>query len=104
MKVQQFHNKNQFIISGNGELTFQSYNSTIATIDCEGFLALFSDWNYSQTTQKHLYLFLQEYKNCLNDCVYNNLINSKNNIYNSKNKQALLQKLIDKKIIKYKEC
>lgn len=31
--VQQFYNKNQFIINTEKEITFQSYDSTIATIN-----------------------------------------------------------------------
>lgn len=104
MKIQQFYNKIQFVITGNGEITFQSYDSTIATIDKNGNLTFFTDFDYSKTTLKHLYLFLQWYKSWLNDYIYDNLINTKNNIYNSKNKRSLLQELIDKKIIKYKEC
>ena len=62
--------KNQFIITGeeNGKkvVTFQSYNSRICDIvyNCGmGFdiLVRFGcDWNYSQTTAKHLYSFLRQ--------------------------------------------
>ena len=33
MKVEQFKVKNQFIIRGGNEITFQSYDSTIAVVD-----------------------------------------------------------------------
>ena len=62
--------KNQFVITGeeNGKevVTFQSYNSRICDIvyNCGmGFDALVRfgrDWNYSQTTTKHLYSFLRQ--------------------------------------------
>ena len=62
--------KNQFIITSeeNGKkvVTFQSYNSRICDIvyNCGmGFDALVRfgrDWNYSQTTAKHLYSFLRQ--------------------------------------------
>ena len=62
--------KNQFVITGeeNGKkvVTFQSYNSRICEIvkPCGmGFDALVrfgKDWNYSQTTAKHLYSFLRQ--------------------------------------------
>lgn len=73
MKVEQFYNKNQFIIKGESKTVFQSYNSTIAEITSDGDLILHSDFDYSKTTQKHLYLFLNDYfyllnkdmKNCL---------------------------------------
>ena len=61
---------NQFIITGeeNGKkvITFQSYESRICDIvyNCGmGFdlLVRFGrDWNYSQTTSKHLYSFLRQ--------------------------------------------
>ena len=40
MRVEQFYNKNQFIIRGEGKTVFQSYNSTIAEINNEGALTL----------------------------------------------------------------
>ena len=62
--------KNQFVITGeeNGKkvITFQSYDSRICDIvyNCGmGFDALVRfgrDWNYSQTTAKHLYSFLRQ--------------------------------------------
>ena len=62
--------KNQFVITGeeNGKkvITFQSYDSRICDIvyNCGmGFDALVRfgrDWNYSQTTAKHLYSFLKQ--------------------------------------------
>lgn len=61
MKVSQFYNKNQFLIEHNGERFLQSYDSIIAKIDNSGELTLYEDWDYSQTTRKHLYLFLYDY-------------------------------------------
>ena len=62
--------KNQFVITGEEDgkivVTFQSYNSRISDIvyNCGmGFDALVRfgrDWNYSQTTSKHLYSFLRQ--------------------------------------------
>ena len=62
--------KNQFVITGeeNGKkvVTFQSYDSRICDIvyNCGmGFDVLVrfgKDWNYSQTTAKHLYSFLRQ--------------------------------------------
>lgn len=62
--VKQFHNKNQFLILGDDFATFQSYNSTIATIENKGTkykLTVYGDWDYSQTTLKHFYLFIKEF-------------------------------------------
>ena len=62
--------KNQFVITdeenGKKVVTFQSYNSRVCEIvkPCGmGFDALVRfgcDWNYSQTTTKHLYSFLRQ--------------------------------------------
>lgn len=41
MRVQQFYNRNQFLLSDeHGAKVFQSYNSTIAKIDRNGVLTL----------------------------------------------------------------
>lgn len=98
MKVEQFYNKNQFVIYGKGETIFQSYNSTIAIIK-DGFLTLSEDWNYSKTTMKHLYLFLEDYYFEL-DKEYKLYIHQ---VLNSKNKKQAIQKLIDEKHIKVSE-
>ena len=66
MKVEKFYNKNQFIIRGEGKTVFQSYQSEIAEIDKNGNLTLGIDWDYSRTTLKHLYLFLNNYIILLN--------------------------------------
>ena len=58
--------KNQFVITEGKTTAFQSYNSRICEIvkPCGmGFDALVRfgrDWNYSQTTAKHLYSFLKQ--------------------------------------------
>ena len=98
MKVSNFYNKNQFVILGdNGEIIFQSYNSEIAKIGDSGELVLGIDWDYSNTTLKHLYLFLYDYYFKLNKEIQEVL-----NCLNQKpNKKAYIQKLIDNKKIKY---
>jgi len=63
MKVEQFYNKNQFIIedSEQQKISLQSYQSTVATIDKkDNLLIVYPSWNHSQTTLKHFYLFLKE--------------------------------------------
>ena len=58
--------KNQFVITEGNTTVFQSYNSRICEIvkPCGmGFNVLVRfgrDWNYSQTTAKHLYSFLKQ--------------------------------------------
>lgn len=60
MKVQNFHNKNQFIIYSGESVFFQLYNSIVAKISDCGTLLFSDDWDYSSTTRRHLYLFLKE--------------------------------------------
>ena len=58
--------KNQFIITEGKTIAFQSYSSRVCEIvkPCGmGFDALVRfgrDWDYSQTTTKHLYSFLRQ--------------------------------------------
>lgn len=51
---------NQFVISNSGGVYFQSYNSVVAKIANHGNIALSTDWEYSNTTRKHLYTFLRQ--------------------------------------------
>lgn len=97
-KVEQFYNKNQFLIRGAGGITFQSYDSTIANINNDGKLSLGVDWDYSRTTLKHLYLFLADYKYLIENFVYSQIFS--NGFESSKNKRAYLRSLINKNIIK----
>lgn len=93
MKVEQLENKNQFVILGNnGEVEFQSYNSRIAKINKNGSLELSSRWNYSKTTSKHLYMFLEKYLYNLDNVIQNDI---KNILLYSKNKKRDIQNLID---------
>lgn len=93
MKVEQLENKNQFIILGdNGEVVFQSYNSRIAKINKNGILELSGRWDYSKTTSKHLYIFLEKYLYNLNNLIQDDI---KNILLYSKNKKRDIQKLID---------
>lgn len=86
MQVKQFYNKNQFLIEDdNNNKFFQSYNSKIAKMDyTNNILTIYTNWDYSQTTLKHFYLFLSDY-------VYQ--------IYklieNSKNKKSDFEKLLN---------
>lgn len=90
-KVEQLENKNQFVITTNEGVFFQSYDSVCAFVTNEG-LTLGRDWDYSHTTLKHLYIFLERY--CYR--VFRE-------IEGSKNKKATLQKMIDNKLINYDE-
>lgn len=94
MKVSQFYNKNQFIIRDeeSKKVYLQSYNSMIAIWDRnKKTLTLGRNWDYSKTTSKHLYLFIDDY------CFIEGF-----NI-NSKTKKQDIQKLINNSTIKYNE-
>ena len=60
--------KNQFVIfdEKRNTITFQSYQSTICIVDNNGGLGfdrvvtIGKDWNYSATTTKHFYAFLNQ--------------------------------------------
>lgn len=97
MKVKQFYNKNQFIIEGENKTVFQSYYSIIAEIDENGNLKLGRDWDYSNTTLKHLYLFLNDYFCELNE----NIKELLRYLNRETNKRKYIQKLIDTKKIEY---
>lgn len=94
MKVENLENKNQFIIYGDdGAIEFQSYNSRIARIDKNGVLSLSHHWDYSKTTLKHLYIFLDRYFYNMDNFTQKEL---KGILYEKcSNKRASIQKLID---------
>ena len=89
MKVQQFYNKNQFLIEGNGFKLLQSYSSQVAKIE-NGVLYFGCDWDYSRTTLKHVYLFINDFLNYLNDEQYGLLYD----LSEKTNKHDYLKKLI----------
>lgn len=62
MKVENLNGRpNQFLITDNNRVAFQSYKSLIAEYDREtNTLKLYSEWNYSQTTLRHFKAFINE--------------------------------------------
>lgn len=66
MKVQNLINNNgnraanQFVITHNGATYFQSYNSVVAKYE-KGRLTVTPLWDYSATTRKHFYIFVNDY-------------------------------------------
>lgn len=98
MKVQNFYNKNQFLIESDKLIQFQSYNSLIASINKnKGTLTLGVDWDYSNTTMKHLYMFIDDYRHYLKKDICELFVC----LYREKNKRKYVQKLIDDKKIEY---
>lgn len=67
MKVEQFLNRNQFHLYGDNKDVLQSYNSKVVEITnnpgCVQCIILGRDWDYSTTTSKHVYAFLDMYSN-----------------------------------------
>ena len=62
---------NQIKVTTKDKIYFQSYQSIVASVNrrtCK--VQLYKDWNYSNTTRKHLYKFLGDYG-------YKNLYNKK---------------------------
>lgn len=94
MKVEQLENKNQFVIYTGDARIFQSYNSVIAIYEREKPLLLGKDWDYSKTTLKHLYIFLEHYVYC---DIWDNRIKY------CKNKRKAIQEAINEGLIKYDE-
>lgn len=52
--------RNQFVINGEKGTYFQSYNSMIAKVSKNKKITLTYMWDYSNTTRKHLYIFLRQ--------------------------------------------
>ena len=69
MKIKNFYHLNQFVLE-NSETNidyFQSYQSMICKVDHNNkTITFWQDRDYSITTMKHLYKFLDEYT-CLSD-------------------------------------
>lgn len=65
MKIYQLINdkgypaRNQFVVEKDGKIYFQSYDTIIAEVN-KNKVTLSEDWNYSNTTSKHLYIFLRQ--------------------------------------------
>lgn len=51
---------NQFIIKTKKATYFQSYNSVVCKLDGIN-IVLSMNWDYSNTTRKHLYMFMRQY-------------------------------------------
>ena len=85
MKVEQFLNRNQFHLYEVDRDILQSYNSKVVEITnyrgCYQCITLGRDWDYSTTTSKHVYAFLDEY--------------SKIRIYGVTNKRKYIRDLIE---------
>jgi hypothetical protein len=93
MKVEQFYAINQFHLYGMGMHELQSYNSLVVKITGNSYanqtITLGRDWDYSTTTSKYVYMFLEEYGDI--------------NFYGINNKRQYVNKLIKENKIKYDE-
>lgn len=91
--------KNQTILENDKTIKFFSYNTLIATINKNrknDNLQFTSKWDYSKTTTKYLYQFLDEYKCQISNNIYIKVVNA----LDSTNKKASFKNLIDSKYIK----
>lgn len=87
IKVENLLHNNQFIITSDNFNVFQSYDSIIAVHSKnDDVLVLGCRWDYSATTLRHLYIFLDKYTNI--------------SIYGS-NKKKAIKKLINDGSILY---
>ena len=77
---------NHFIIYTPKATYFQSYQSVVAKIDKNSNLILSENWDYSNTTRKHLYIFLRMYG-------YRYLCSAKNMRNAIKDKEVILKKV-----------
>lgn len=90
---------NQYIIDTDGAVYFQSYDSQIAKIEKTGSVVVFnSKWNYSKTTLRHLYQYLNREIGYIDDQDKKEVIRA---ALASNNTRAALQKLIDNGTIVY---
>lgn len=90
---------NQTILENDKAIKFFSYNTLIATINKNkqnDNLQFTSYWDYSKTTTKYLYQFLNEYKNQIACNIYTKVVSA----LDSTNKKASFKNLIDNKYIK----
>lgn len=90
---------NQTILENDKTIKFFSYNTLIATINKNkqnDNLQFTSKWDYSKTTTKYLYQFLEMYKNQIACNIYSKVVSA----LNDTNKKASFKNLIDNKIIK----
>lgn len=88
MKVEQYIALNQFHLYGEGKHYLQSYNSLVVKIQGKEVI-LGRDWDYSKTTSKYVYQFLDDYSDI--------------RIYDIPNKRDYIRKLIEDGTIKYDE-
>lgn len=67
MKVKQYKVKNHFIITDDNKKVLQSYDSIVVEIkkfdNTEMSIVLGRDWDYSPTTRRYVYSFLEDYTN-----------------------------------------
>jgi hypothetical protein len=77
---------NQFIIYTPKATYFQSYESVVAKIDRKGNLIVSEYWDFSNTTRKHLYIFLRLYG-------YRHLCSAKDMRKAIKDKEVILKRV-----------
>lgn len=82
---------NQFVIKTKKAVYFQSYDSVVCKLDGIN-IVLSTNWEYSNTTRKHLYIFLRQNG-------YYNLSSAKDMRKAIKDKMVILKKVSSLNII-----
>ena len=91
MNIKRYAN-NQQVINTENEIIFTSYDSIIAILK-DGELTVGKDWDYSQTTLKYFYKFLNDFY-CTDEI---------DQALTKSNKKLAIEKLIDNGYINYNE-
>ena len=66
--------KNHFVISDEDGSYLQSYDSVVALVKHDGSIVLGTDYNYSRTTMKHVFSFVNLSSKEINQAVKENTI------------------------------
>ena len=92
MKVENYLANHQFHIYGENKHYLQSYKSLVVKIEgkySNPTITLGKDWDYSRTTLKYVYSFIEDYSHI--------------SFYGIKDKRKYIDSLIKDGIIKYDE-
>lgn len=92
-KICQLQHLNQYVINSDAYCIFQSYDSLVAIYEKKEYsLILGRGWDYSNTTLKHLYLFIDG---------YTNIKTLRDAFYKCRNKKKVINHFIKSGLIKY---
>lgn len=97
MIIENFEGKkNQFVFGEENRVIFQSYKSVVVVIE-NGEVLFGKNWNYSTTTSKYVYKFLDKFIYLINKEIKQDIVKA----LESNNKKAKFEKLINNGVILY---